>query len=201
MLDGATPWIMLPAVGALIGYGTNYLAVRMIFRPVKPIRVLGLTFQGLVPRRQAELAASVGRVVGDHLFSHEDMLEALGRIDLGALVDSALDKGLAPKIAEYQRMPFVGAFLTEDRVKELRAAIVRGVVGRKEEVYAGIEAAVRDGIDVHAVVERKVAGFEVARLEKLILEVASRELRSIEVLGGVLGLVVGLAQAAILVLV
>jgi uncharacterized membrane protein YheB (UPF0754 family) len=200
MLDGATPWIMLPGVGALIGYGTNYLAVRMIFRPVKPVRVLGITFQGLVPRRQAELAASVGRVVGDHLFSHEDMLEALGRIDLGALVDTALDKGLAPKIAEYQRMPFVGAFLTEERVKELRAAIVRGVVGRKEEVYTSIEAAVRDGIDVHAVVERKVAGFEVARLEALILEVASRELRAIEVLGGVLGLAVGLVQAAILTL-
>lgn len=200
MLDGATPWIMLPAVGALIGYGTNYLAVRMIFRPVKPVRVLGLTFQGLVPRRQAELAASVGRVVGDHLFSHEDMLEALGRVDLGALVDTALDKGLAPKIAEYQRMPFVGAFLTDERVKELRAAIVRGVVGRKEEVYVSIEAAVRDGIDVHAVVERKVAGFEVARLEALILEVASRELRAIEVLGGVLGFAVGLVQAAILVL-
>jgi uncharacterized membrane protein YheB (UPF0754 family) len=200
MLDGATPWIMLPGVGALIGYGTNYLAVRMIFRPVKPVRVLGITFQGLVPRRQAELAASVGRVVGDHLFSHEDMLEALGRIDLGALVDTALDKGVAPKIAEYQRMPFVGAFLTEERVKELRAAIVRGVVGRKQEVYSSIEAAVRDGIDVHAVVERKVAGFEVARLEALILEVASRELRSIEVLGGVLGLAVGLVQAAILTL-
>jgi uncharacterized membrane protein YheB (UPF0754 family) len=200
MLDGATPWIMLPAVGALIGYGTNYLAVRMIFRPVKPVRILGLTFQGLVPRRQAELAASVGRVVGDHLFSHEDMLEALGRIDLGSLVEAALDKGLAPKLAEYQRMPFVGAFLTDDRVKELRAAIVRGVVGRKEEVYAGIEAAVRDGIDVRAVVERKVAAFEVAKLEALILEVASRELRSIEVLGGVLGLVVGFAQAALLTL-
>jgi uncharacterized membrane protein YheB (UPF0754 family) len=200
MLDGATPWIMLPAVGALIGYGTNYLAVRMIFRPVKPVRILGLTFQGLVPRRQAELAASVGRVVGDHLVSHEDMLEALGRIDLGALVEAALDKGLAPKLAEYPRMPFVGAFLTDDRVKELRAAIVRGVVGRKEEVYAGIEAAVRDGIDVRAVVERKVAAFEVAKLEALILEVASRELRSIEVLGGVLGLVVGFAQAALLTL-
>lgn len=200
MLEGATPWILLPGVGALIGYGTNYLAVRMIFRPVKAVRILGLTFQGLVPRRQAELAASVGRVVGDHLFSHEDMLEALARIDLGALVEAALDKGLAPKLAEYQRMPFVGAFLTEERVKELRAAIVRGVVGRKEEVYAGIEAAVRDGIDVHAVVERKVAGFEVARLEALILEVASRELRSIEVLGGVLGLAVGFAQAAILTL-
>ncbi len=200
MLDGATPWIMLPGVGALIGYGTNYLAVRMIFRPVKPVRVLGMTFQGLVPRRQAELAKSIGRVVGDHLFSHDDMVGALGKLDLAALVESAFDKGLAPKIAEYQRMPFVGAFLTDERVKDLRAAAARGVLARKDEVLAGIEAAVRDGIDVHDIVERKVAAFEVQRLEALILEVASRELRAIEVLGGVLGLAVGLVQAVILTL-
>ncbi|MEZ6018021.1 MAG: DUF445 family protein [Planctomycetota bacterium] len=198
MLDSAMPWIMLPAVGALIGYGTNYLAVRMIFRPIKPVRVLGFTLQGLVPRRQAELAASIGRVVGDHLFSHDDMLEALGQIDLAALVDTAFDKGLAPKIAELQRLPLVGAFLTEERVKDLRAAAARGVLSRKDEVLAGIETAVRDGIDVRQVVERKVAAFEVTRLETLILEVASRELRSIEVLGGFLGLAVGLAQAAVL---
>lgn len=198
MLDGATPWILLPGVGALIGYGTNYLAVRMIFRPIKPVRCLGFTLQGLVPRRQAELAASIGRVVGDHLFSHDDMVDALAHIDLGALVNVAFDKGLAPKIAELQRLPLVGAFLTQERIEDLRAAAIRGVVSRKDEVLAGIETAVRDGIDVQAVVERKVAAFEVTKLERLILEVASRELRAIELLGGVLGLVVGLVQAAIL---
>lgn len=198
MLEGVTPWLVLPGIGALIGYGTNYLAVRMIFRPIAPVRILGMRFQGLVPRRQPELAASVGRVVGEHLFSHEDMLEALSRIDLGKLVDDALDKGLTPKIAEYQRMPFVGAFLTDDRVRDLRASIVRSVVARRQEVFASIEAAVREGIDVHEVVERKVAAFEVQHLERLILEVASRELRAIEVLGGVLGFLVGVAQVALL---
>lgn len=200
MADGLTPWILLPGVGALIGYGTNYLAVRMIFRPVRPVRILGFTLQGLVPRRQRELAQSIGRVVGDHLFSHDDMVGALGKLDLGALVDSAFDKGLGQKIAELRAMPFVGAFLTDERVRDLRAAAVRGVMSRKDEVLAGVEAALRDGIDVHAVVEEKVAAFEVGRLEALILEVASRELRAIEVLGGVLGLAVGLVQAVILTL-
>ncbi len=192
---------MLPAVGALIGYGTNYLAVRMIFRPVRPVRILGFTLQGLVPRRQAELAASVGRVVGEHLLSHDDLTEALGRVDLGALVTAAFDRGLAPKIAEYQKMPFVGAFLTDERVGDLKAAAVRGVLSRKAEILQGIEAAVRDGVDIRQIVEEKVAGFEVSRLESLILEVAARELRAIEVLGGVLGLAVGLIQAALLALV
>jgi len=197
-MSTALPWVMLPAVGALIGYGTNYLAVRMIFRPVRPVRVLGFTLQGLVPRRQAELAASVGRVVGEHLLSHDDLAAALNRVDLGALIGTAFDRGLAPKLTEYRSMPFVGAFLTDERIADLKAAAVRGVMARKEDLLAGIEAAVRDSVDVRQIVEEKVAAFEVSRLEALILEVAARELRAIEVLGGVLGLAVGLVQAALL---
>ena len=98
-------------------------------------------------------------------------------------------------------MPLVGVFLTEERVGDLRAAAVRGVLSRKTEILQGIEAAVREGVDIRQIVEEKVAGFEVSRLESLILEVAARELRAIEVLGGVLGLAVGLIQAALLALV
>ena len=52
--------------------------------------------------------------------------------------------------------------------------------------------------DVPALVEKKVAAFEILKLERLILEVANRELRSIVVLGGVLGVLIGLAQVGFL---
>ena len=57
-----------------------------------------------------------------------------------------------------------------------------------------IEEALEEGLDVHELVRSKVAEFEIEKLEKLVLEVASRELRSIEILGGVLGLLIGIAQ-------
>ncbi|MEL6714072.1 MAG: DUF445 family protein, partial [Planctomycetota bacterium] len=66
MPDAYLPWLLLPLVGALIGYGTNRLAVRMIFRPIEPVRILGFRVQGLIGRRQAEIARSIGGVVGDH---------------------------------------------------------------------------------------------------------------------------------------
>ena len=55
-----------------------------------------------------------------------------------------------------------------------------------------------EGLDVRALVTEKVREFPIARLEELILEVARRELRAIELLGGLLGLLVGLAQAGLL---
>ena len=195
---GATAWISLPLVGAAIGYATNRLAVAMLFRPLRPRRILGLRIQGLVPRRQGELAESIGRVVGDHLIDHKDLVAALDRVDLETLLGTVIERGLQPKLEELRRLPLVGGFLTEERVADLRAQVVRGISDQREVLSEELERAVEEGLDVRALVTEKVREFPIARLEELILEVARRELRAIELLGGLLGLLVGLAQAGLL---
>lgn len=198
MPDGLLPWLLLPLVGALIGYGTNRLAVGMIFRPIEPRRILGFTFQGLVGRRQPELARSIGNVVGDHLLQPEDLEGVLETIDLEPMVEQAFAAGLEAKLAEFRRMPLVGALLTDERVGDLRAQAVKGVMEQREVLVAGFQEALDEGLDVHRIVEEKVASFPIARLEELIVEVAAKELRAIEVLGGVLGGLIGLIQAGLL---
>lgn len=198
MPDGLLPWLLLPLVGALIGYGTNRLAVGMIFRPIEPRRFLGFTVQGLVGRRQPELARSIGNVVGDHLLQPKDLEGVLATIDLEPMVEQALAAGLEPKLAEFRRMPLVGALLTDERVGDLRAQAVKGVMEQREVLVEGFQEALDEGLDVHRIVEEKVASFPIARLEELIVEVAAKELRAIEVLGGVLGGLIGLIQAGLL---
>lgn len=198
MTLGPLAWIVIPLIGGLIGYGTNRIAVAMLFRPIHPRRILGMRLQGLMPRRQADLAVSIGRVVGDHLVEKRDILDALQGIDLEEMVEGAIEKGLAAKVAELQRLPLVGTFLTEERVADLRAQMVKALMENREAILEQIEVAVEDGLDVERLVTEKVAAFPMQRLEQLILDVASRELRSIEVLGGVLGLLIGFAQMGLL---
>ena len=188
----------MPLVGALIGYGTNRLAVGMIFRPIEPRNVLGLRIQGLVGRRQKDLARSIGAVVGDHLVRPEDLRGALDAIDLESLVDRAFASGLEPKLAEMRRLPLVGTLLTDERGAGQGPTAVNGILSNREEILEELQEGLDDAVDVHELVESKVATFPVQRMEELILQVASRELRSIEVLGGVLGALVGLAQAGLL---
>jgi uncharacterized membrane protein YheB (UPF0754 family) len=192
-------WITIPAIGGLIGWSTNWLAVKMIFRPLKPRRILFFKVQGLVGRRQHELAKAIGRVVGNHLVEHKDIVRGLNKLDFGGALAGVLDKGLAPKVQELRGLPLIGGFLTEERVAGIRDAIVAGVMEHKETVLDEVEKGLAQGLDVPNLVEKKVASFAVEKLEKLILEVASRELRAIEVLGGVLGVLIGLAQVGFLV--
>ena len=177
---------------------TNRLAVKMIFRPIRPINILGIKIQGLMPRRQADMAKSIGEIVGDHLVSHKDIAKGLSKFDMTALLTEMLQIGLEPKINELRNLPLIGGFLTDDRIADLRKSIVESLLERKDEILGRIEQALEEGLDVQAIVTEKVAGFPVEKLESLVLQLAAKELRAIEILGGVLGVIIGLGQVALL---
>ena len=172
--------------------------MKMIFRPLKPKRLLFFRLHGLVPRRQQELSKAIGRVVGNHLVEHKDIVRGLNKLDFEGILSVVLDKGLAPKVQELRNLPLIGGFLTEERVGEIRKAIVEGVMAHKDEVLDHVESGLEAGLNVPRMVEEKVAAFAVEKLERLILDVAARELRAIVVLGGVLGTLIGLCQVAFL---
>jgi len=59
-------WILPPLVGAIIGYFTNWLAIKMLFRPYKTIKFAGIALPftpGLLPREKDKLAVSLGETV------------------------------------------------------------------------------------------------------------------------------------------
>ena len=65
-----------PIVGAVIGYCTNYIAVKMLFHPHKPWKIgkFRVPFTpGIVPQRQGALAKAIGDAVGNYLFTGDDL--------------------------------------------------------------------------------------------------------------------------------
>ncbi len=77
---GWWPYVVPPVAGAVIGYFTNYLAIRMLFRPLTKKYLLGLPIPltpGIIPARRRELAVRIGDMVGDHLLTREVILERL----------------------------------------------------------------------------------------------------------------------------
>lgn len=73
-------YVAPPVVGGFIGYLTNRIAIRMLFRPLKPWRVVGVRIPmtpGVIPSKRHELAANMGEVVGDHLLTSEEVGKGL----------------------------------------------------------------------------------------------------------------------------
>ena len=91
-----------PMIGAFIGYLTNKIAIKMLFRPLKPWYIFGLRVPmtpGVIPAKRHELAENIGNMVGEHLLTARDIGGALSREPfqehLHALVEERVNTVLA----------------------------------------------------------------------------------------------------------
>lgn len=69
-------WI-LPLFGLLVGYATNWLALKLIFQPVEPIKFLGMTFQGLFIKRQNEVSKEYAFMLAHDIFTFDRIFAAI----------------------------------------------------------------------------------------------------------------------------
>ena len=104
--------IIVPiALGALIGYFTNDLAIRMLFRPRRPVFIgkWQLPFTpGIIPKNQGRIAEAVSRAVSGQLFTPEDLV--------AQLKGSAAKEEIAGKLAD-------AVFSPELTIRSLSAAV------------------------------------------------------------------------------
>lgn len=100
-------YLSLPLIGALIGYLTNHIAIRMLFRPLRPWRLAGLRLPltpGVIPAARHRLADNIGKMVGDHLLTPEDIRQALSephfqhnlRLLIQAQIEAVMQTRLGP---------------------------------------------------------------------------------------------------------
>ncbi len=74
-----------PPIGAVIGYFTNYIAVKMLFRPLKPVKIGKFTLPftpGIIPKRKGELGKAIGAAVGHNLFTSDDLINTFTSDDI-----------------------------------------------------------------------------------------------------------------------
>lgn len=120
-------YISGPLIGAVIGYFTNYLAVKMLFFPKKEIRVWGHRLPltpGAIPKGKPRLAKAVGEIVGKTLLTEKDITKQL-------LTDEMEEK-LADKAADFLSQDIRQEFLlisdsgeeTYERAKEKAAEVL-----------------------------------------------------------------------------
>ena len=192
--------IIFPLIGAVIGWCTNWLAVKMIFRPREPMRLPGLTLHGLLPRRRKELAQNVAETVERDLLSVDMIQNLVRKLVEGDEIRTLLQERIDTLVSEQmdQLGPMVRNFVPKDLVEKLKSRIETEILsfigGMAETLHRGIES----NLDIREMVRTRIEGFDLDRLEEIVFRIAAKELRHIEILGGILGFVVGLAEVGIL---
>jgi uncharacterized membrane protein YheB (UPF0754 family) len=190
---------LFPVIGSLIGWATNYIAVRMLFRPRKPYRLLGFTILGLIPKRQAELAESIGETIETQLLTVDDLAGMLNTPDIHERVQTLITREIDSFVNNLaEQNPIVGMFLQGEMAEQVKSVLVSqlksSIPSMLEEVLNGLKSK----LTISSFIKAKIESLELEALEELVYRVSAHELKTIELLGGVLGFVVGCIQLVIL---
>lgn len=190
-------FISMPLIGAAIGWITNWLAVKLIFRPHRPVNLLGYKIQGVIPKRRAELARSVGQVVERELISAEDIILAVKSVENMERISAAAAVTIRGRIMD--RLPALIPLSVKRVISDaITDQVRREIPSVIEEMFDRFSTMMKEKVCFQSMVEDRINEFSLDRIEQMVLSVSSRELRHIEMLGGVLGFLIGLTQAGIL---
>lgn len=119
-----------PLIGAVIGYCTNYIAVKMLFRPLRPIKVFGKTLPftpGIIPKRKPALARGIAQMVGTSLMGEEEIAKALSSKEMKEAVVTGITEAVNSIVTEQTIKEDALLFLDEegyDQKKAMAAAAV-----------------------------------------------------------------------------
>lgn len=196
-------WLLLiPVISAFIGWFTNWIAIKMLFHPREPKQFLGITIQGIFPKRQAQFAEKLGKLVADELLSFKDIEQKITSPEnlssVMPYIENHIDDFLRVKLGK--AMPMIGMFIGEKTINEMKKIFMAELETIFPEVMHKYMGKLQEELDLEKIVTEKVKAFSSDKLESILQQIMAKEFRFVEILGGVVGFIIGIVQVMITVL-
>ncbi|WP_269522100.1 DUF445 domain-containing protein [Coraliomargarita parva] len=191
-------FILTPFITASIGWFTNWVAIKMLFYPRKPLRILFWKWQGLIPRRQKEMAVEAAEIIEREILQQHMILHEIRRIELGPYLDDAAHKLVWERIGpQLKAIPLLGSFVNDGILAKFEVMAKSAMQDEAGPLMEKVATQFEASVDLKQMIEDNIAAFDLDRLESIVNQVAKREFRTIERLGAVLGFIIGCVQMLI----
>jgi len=188
-------WLQ-PFVAAFTGWFTTWLAIYMLFHPRNPKRILGITIQGVFPKRQLQVAQQLGKIVAKELIHFDEIAGQLQDPELlkqlTPTIEKHLDHFLAVKLKE--KMPVISMFVGSGTLDKIKEGMLEEIEQLLPEIITQYTSSLSSKIDIEKMVTEKVAAFSSDKLEAVLEAVMKKEFWFLEIVALVMGFLIGLVQ-------
>lgn len=188
----------IPLIGAFIGWITNWLAIKMLFHPRKPIKILFVTFHGIFPKNKPRIAEKLGIIVQRDLINFGDIKDRINdpetlnnfKEEIAVRIEDALRDRI-------EKSTMASILIPEQLIQSIHKTIVDEIEKNLPQVIGNTITKIEEKLDIEDIVRNKVENFSDEKLEQLLLDITAKEFTFIEIIGGVLGFVIGIIQLLI----
>jgi uncharacterized membrane protein YheB (UPF0754 family) len=191
--------IFLILISGFIGWITNWIAIKMLFHPRKPINILGITIQGIFPKNQSQFAQKLGKLVSGEFLSFSDIENKISEPTnihkMMPLIESHIDTFLKERLSE--QLPMISMFIGDKTISRLKSTFMQEIETLLPPVMKSYAGQLKNDLDLEAIITQKVAHFSSDRLEELLYQIMAKEFRFVEWVGAVIGLIIGSLQVLI----
>jgi uncharacterized membrane protein YheB (UPF0754 family) len=186
----------IPFISAFIHWLTIWMALKLLFHPRTPKKILGFTLHGVFPKRQGQIAESLGKIVGQELLSFGDIEKTITNpanvAKILPLAEEHIDHFLRTRLKE--SMPMIGMFIGDKTIGQLKAVFMKELEELFPVIMKNYVANLKNDLDLERIVVEKIANFSSDKLEAMLNQILTKEFRFVEVIGAALGFFIGLLQ-------
>ncbi len=193
MLEEIIKFVVIVLIGGLIGWMTNKIAIKMLFRPVNPKKFLFFTIQGVFPKRKDVMAERLADTIERELLSKENLLDAMfSKEAAGEMKERLMDmllntlKGRIPPVAKM----FLG-----DNVEE---TIKEYLKKHEDEIFNQLMDVIKengmDSVNIKTIVQNRIDELDFVEFEEIIFGIMKKELKHVEIIGLFFGALIGVVQ-------
>jgi uncharacterized membrane protein YheB (UPF0754 family) len=197
-----TSHIVTIALSTFTGWVTTWIAVKMLFHPRKPIKILGITIQGIFPKNQLAIAEKLGQVVGKELLSFDEIEQKVTNPEnlqkLRPDIEAHIDHFLTNKLKDV--FPMLSMFIGEKTTTQLKEAFLQELESLFPVLMKNYMTKLQHDLDLEKIVKEKVANFSTEKLEDILNQITKKEFTFLEFIGGFFGFLIGIVQVLITVL-
>ena len=181
-----TTYFIAPLLGGLIGYITNDIAIRMLFRPHKAKYLFGIHIPftpGIIPKEKGRIAEAIGGVISENLMNNEVLEKYLLSDEMIGKVRSAVEEFISTQQQNQESVDrFLGHYLSNDEIETITQNINQSITKQTYEKLA--DSSVGDKV-AHIAIDHVA--------QKLTIDGAQELLSGIGgALGGLKGMAAGL---------
>lgn len=193
-------WFLLfPVISAFIGWVTNWVAIKMLFHPKNPKKILGISFHGIFPKRQQKFAEKLGKLVSDEFLSFDDIEAKISNPEnlkqIMPIIETHIDDFLRNKLKD--EMPVISMFIGDKTIGNLKTMFMKEIETLLPIVMKQYAANLKTELDLEQIVITKVAAFSSDKLEEVLYQIMSKEFRFVEIIGAVIGFLIGSLQVVL----
>jgi len=185
--------VLFVLIGGLIGWLTNKVAIKMLFRPVNPHRFLKMNIQGVFPRRKDEIAKSLAKIIENELLTKDEMMNQLLSEDKIEHIKKKLNKIIVDKISE-AIPPAISMFMGNDAKNMIEQYIDKHGDDIFSQLIDEFKETSFENLDVYGIVKKQIDALDFIEFEKIIFGLMNKELKFVEIVGLFLGGLIGIIQ-------